>query len=153
MCSILALKSCKGYFPDAYHMWCCTARQCNILYTKAAMEDLGVEITSPLDFIQCTSTMTDGESAAVVAPAPDPAGPPPQTQEAGSTAVRVVNFAGLPPDVTAEVLVTVPETQVAGRVSVAKSAGTSELYGTYYLSPDAVLQLAQAIEDDLVCPI
>ena len=62
MCSVLALESCKGYIPNTYHMWCCTARQCNILYTQQAIEDLGYDTIDVLEYITCV-----GKSAGDIA--------------------------------------------------------------------------------------
>eukprot|EP00892_Ulva_mutabilis_P008873 jgi/Ulvmu1/6358/UM029_0066.1 len=65
--SMLVLRSCKGYVPDTYHMWCCTKRQCNILYTQQAIEDLGYDTIDDLEYITCHAlepsedgTPTDG---------------------------------------------------------------------------------------------
>lgn len=56
-CSILALQSCEGFAPNKFHMWCCTELQCNILYTKQGLEDLGFSTADigALDVIQCYS--------------------------------------------------------------------------------------------------
>lgn len=65
-------------------MWCCTRRQCNILYTQQAIEDLGYDTIDTLNFIQCVST-DDPPAAGVVAAssimAPEPASP---TAQAGA---------------------------------------------------------------------
>lgn len=53
LCSIFVLESCSGYTPNIYHMWCCTKRQCNILYTQQAIEDLGYDTIDNLEFITC----------------------------------------------------------------------------------------------------
>ena len=50
------LQSCKGFKPDTYHMWCCTKRQCNILYTKQAIADLGYDPIDELQLFQCFSS-------------------------------------------------------------------------------------------------
>lgn len=60
VCSILVLQSCKGFTPDIYHMWCCTKNQCNILYTKQAIEDLGYDPMDDLQFLQCFSSEQSG---------------------------------------------------------------------------------------------
>jgi len=60
VCSILVLESCQGFVPKKYHMWCCTARQCNLLYTKAALEDLGYFSEWELEYIECVSRWDRG---------------------------------------------------------------------------------------------
>ena len=59
VCSVLVLESCEGFIPNKYHMWCCTARQCNLLYTKEALEDLGY-FMSGLEYIECVSRWDGG---------------------------------------------------------------------------------------------
>lgn len=68
VCSILALRSCKGFTPEKNHMWCCTARQCNILYTRQALQDLGFADIGGLDFLQCS----EGAEATAGGPDADP---------------------------------------------------------------------------------
>lgn len=54
------LQSCKGFKPDTYHMWCCTKRKCNILYTQQAVVDLGYDFIDELQFLQCFSSEQGG---------------------------------------------------------------------------------------------
>ena len=70
VCSILALESCDGYIPNSYHTWCCTARQCNILYTQQALKDLGYPVGDDLEYISCVE-----KGAADIASENSPADP------------------------------------------------------------------------------
>lgn len=76
LCSVLVLKSCEGYIPNTYHMWCCTQRQCNILYTQQAIEDLGYDTIDDLEYIRCYDKGTGLEAAIVGRPLAVAAGPP-----------------------------------------------------------------------------
>jgi hypothetical protein len=42
-CSMFVLASCNGFDHSRFHMWCCTANQCDIKYTEEALEDLGLK--------------------------------------------------------------------------------------------------------------
>lgn len=61
---MLVLRSCEGYIPNSYHMWCCTKRQCNILYTQQAIEDLGYDTIDDLEYITCHALEPSEKSAA-----------------------------------------------------------------------------------------
>nr|BAV58352.1 hypothetical protein [Ulva partita] len=62
--SMLVLQSCDGYIPNTYHMWCCTKRQCNILYTQQAIEDLGYDTIDNLEYITCHALEPSEEGGA-----------------------------------------------------------------------------------------
>lgn len=63
VCSVLVLRSCEGYVPGVHHMWCCTARHCNILYTQQALEDLGYTALEDLAYFECVAKEEGGGSA------------------------------------------------------------------------------------------
>jgi hypothetical protein len=50
---MFAVQTCEGFSPQTYHMWCCTARQCNIHYTEQAVQDLGLSLPFSLEFLTC----------------------------------------------------------------------------------------------------
>lgn len=38
LCSMFILKSCEGFQHGSFHLWCCTATQCNLEYTQATLQ-------------------------------------------------------------------------------------------------------------------
>jgi hypothetical protein len=50
---MFAVQTCEGFSPQTYHMWCCTARQCNLHYTEEAVQDLGFSLPFSLEFLTC----------------------------------------------------------------------------------------------------
>eukprot|EP00892_Ulva_mutabilis_P007870 jgi/Ulvmu1/5455/UM226_0003.1 len=144
--SVLVLKSCNGYIPNIYHMWCCTARQCNILYTQQAIEDLGYDSIDDLEYIACFERQAK----------PDLEPEPPAEEATGETVavgIRVADFSTLPQtllqNVTANLEFSVPEIQLESSVTVLAAGDDSVPYGTYALSPAAVEQLELALDTEL----
>lgn len=77
-------------------------------------------------------------------------------QEAVDTGVRVPDFNS--PDDIAEheyaylyVEHRLPEIQLADPVRIGRSVGASTMYGTYFLGPEQVMQLADVISTHMVC--
>ena len=56
-------------------MWCCTARQCNILYTQQALRDLGFADIGDLEYMQCYAAEPSPGPLPPGAAAPSQTGP------------------------------------------------------------------------------
>ena len=145
-------------------MWCCTARQCNILYTQQAIEDLGYDTIDPLDYISCvekqsadvgssdtdTTTVNTTDAGGVDGgdglETPDEATP--VEVVTAESEVWIASFSSLPQGFSSETAYSLPEVRAQDTITV--QDGEGPLYGAHPLGSDQVQQLELAVSAAMV---